>query len=85
VIWPHTRDEQSFELETRYDENTPSYLVIWRHPDGTSRTESFPDHARFKERLMILEQQLTGDGWHFTGSPCLLATGWASAKPAAES
>ena len=67
VIWPYTRDEQSFEIETCYDENTAAYLVIWRYPDGTGRTERFSDQTSFSVRCLILEQELTDDGWDFSG------------------
>ena len=85
MIWPYVRDEQSFELETRYEENTASYLLIWRYPEGLSCTERFTDSAGLRERLIMLEQELAEKGWHFTGSPRILTTGWANAKRSAES
>ena len=76
-MWPYARDEQSFELETRYEEDTTCYLLIWRYPDGTSRTERYQDQGRFQKRLTLLEQQLADKGWHLIGSPRILPSGWA--------
>lgn len=63
MLWTYTRAERSFELETRYDEEAASYLLMWRSPDGRSRMERHPDRAQFRARLIILEQQLVASGW----------------------
>lgn len=43
MLWLFERDEESLNLETRYNNDTSEYVVIVRYPDGRDHSERFTD------------------------------------------
>jgi hypothetical protein len=75
MIWMFERDNESLQLETRYDNETSEFLLIQRRRDGDPPIERFSDEQAFSRRLETLERQLEAERWTQSG-PILLHDGW---------
>lgn len=76
MIWFYERGGQTLKIETRYNNGTAAYELIWHHPDGTSTTETFASEALFRQRSQSVEASLSGDAWHLAGAPTFVPDGW---------
>lgn len=76
MLWFFERSDEQIEIETRFDNDALEYVVTVRWPDGRAHTERFPDAARFRTRLLALEQELQDEHWRNTGTPLFLPEGW---------
>jgi hypothetical protein len=76
MLWFFERDDQTIEVETRFDNGAGDYVVIVRRPDGRSDTHRCPDAASFQTWLRALDQELQADHWHNNGLPVFLPDGW---------
>ena len=75
-----TRDDQSLQLETRYDNAASELVVILHWQDGRRDIERFTDLATFGARLVGLEQQLEAERWKHAGPPVILPDGWPNRR-----
>ena len=69
------RGPESFELETRYDNDRAEFVLIVHRPNVDPQIERFAKASEFRNRLAVLEQQLGADNWVRHG-PMLLHDGW---------
>ena len=68
-------DQQTLQVETRFDADTREYVLIIRRPDATEQVERFRDPTSFRNRLTDLEQQLEDERWQ-KGSAMALPDAW---------
>ncbi|HET9833606.1 MAG TPA: hypothetical protein VFP91_17920 [Vicinamibacterales bacterium] len=81
MLWFYTRDRESLQLETRYDNDTLEYVGILTYPDGRKVLKRFADVERFREWLMTIEQNLAAENWNPDGAPHILPDGWPDKTP----
>ena len=81
MVWFFERANQVLELETRYDNAAAEYVLEQRTPGGPPRIERFSDAARFRERLLAIENDLNGERWRQHGTPVILRDGWPDVTP----
>jgi len=62
VFWWFQRKGEFVRYETR-ENGRGGYALVVVMPDGTERVEDFPDATSLNERQIILERELTADGW----------------------
>jgi hypothetical protein len=75
MVWFFERDGESFEIETRFDNEAKEYVLTRRHRRRAPETERFTDVHLFGRRLETLEKQLEAEHWVQRG-PVLLHDGW---------
>jgi hypothetical protein len=75
MVWFFERGDESFRLETRYDNDTTEFLLVLHRPNGTQQSERFADAMSFQQRLEALERQLGEEHWTQHG-PGFLHDGW---------
>jgi hypothetical protein len=75
MVWMFERGPESFELETRYDNDAAEFVLIIHWPNGNPQIERFAQASEFRNRLAVLEQRLDADNWVQHG-PMLLHEGW---------
>lgn len=76
MIWLYERGPEVLRIETRFDNATSEYELIWHRPDGSSSTERFATEAGFRARLESVEAALRSDHWNITGAPRIQPDGW---------
>ena len=76
MLWFFERDDETIEVETRFDNGTGEYVIIVRRPDGRSDSHRCPDAVSFRTQLRALDQELQADKWHNNGLPVFLPDGW---------
>ncbi len=81
MLWFYTRDRESLQLETRYDNQTSEYVGILRHPDGRQETKRFSSNEAFRAWLLQLDHNLIAEHWTADGSPYILPDGWPDKAP----
>jgi len=81
MLWFYTRDTESLQLETRYDNETLEYVGILTYPGGGQDTKRFATVEGFRAWLVTLEQELTAEHWTPTGTPHVLPEGWPTKRP----
>ena len=75
MLWIYKRGSESIQVETRYDNETEEYVLIFYREDGTQQPERFKDPVAFRTRLERLEKQLDRERWQSDGVR-LLRDGW---------
>jgi hypothetical protein len=76
MIWLYERGAEVMRIETRFDNASSEYELIWHRPDGSNESERFASEAAFRARLESVESALRTDQWNINGSPQILAEGW---------
>lgn len=84
MIWLYERGPDVMRIETRFDQASSEFELIWHRPDGTSESERFATEATFRARLQSVESALNTDHWNLSGAPQILASGWKSGPPKAK-
>ena len=75
MLWIYKRGSESIRVETRYDNDTEEYVLIFYREDGTQHAERCKDPVAFRTRLERLEKQLDRERWQSDGVR-LLRDGW---------
>lgn len=81
MIWWYERGPEVLRIETRFDQASSEFELIWHHPDGTRESERFATEATFRARLETIKSALTSLHWNLNGSPQILSAGWKDATP----
>ena len=81
MIWLYERGPDLMRLETRFDQASSQFELIWHRPDGTSESERFATEATFRARLESVEAALKSDHWNINGAPQILPNGWKNSPP----
>lgn len=76
MLWIYARGQESLRIETRFDNETGEYVLIFYRDDGNHQIERFQDPDSFGSRLEAVEQQLNTEAWHSDGPPMVLRDGW---------
>lgn len=76
MIWLYERGPEVLRIETRFDQASNEFELIWHRPDGSSEAERFTTEATFRARLESIEAALKSDHWNINGSPQILTAGW---------
>ena len=72
MIWLFERGNEAVRVETRKGELGDFVVTVYWH-DGQCQIERFSDQAKFRTRLLALEQELAGEDWQHRGNPRLLS------------
>lgn len=81
MVWMYERGPEVLRLETRFNQASSEFELIWHRSDGTSESERFPTEATFRARLESVETALKSQQWNINGAPQILASGWRSVPP----
>jgi len=81
MIWLYERGPDVLRIETRFDNASSEFELVWHRPDGSSESERFPTEAAFKARLDAVEASLRTEQWNITGAPQVLPDGWRNGGP----
>ncbi len=81
MIWLYERGPEVLRIETRFDQASSEFELIWHRPDGSRESERFATEATFRARLETIEAALKSDHWNINGSPQILAAGWKDGTP----
>ena len=76
MIWLYERGPEVLRIETRFDNASNEFELIWHRPDGSTESERFATETAFRARLESVEAALTTEHWNINGSPQLLPAGW---------
>ncbi len=76
MVWFFERSADTFELETRYDNETLEYVLECRVPGLPRKIERFPTAKAFRTRIAEIENGLSADCWRLKGDPAILPDGW---------
>lgn len=79
MIWLYERGMETLRVETRFNNDSSQFELIWHRPDGTTESEQFATEGEFRQRLESIEVSLKTDQWNINGSPQVLANGWKDA------
>lgn len=75
MIWLYERGPEVLRIETRFDNASSHYELVWHRSDGSTESERFATEAAFRARLESVEASLKMDLWNMNGSQ-VLADGW---------
>ena len=76
MLWFFEREDESLNLETKYDNDTSECLVIVRYADGRDHVQRFSDREEFGARLQVFEKNLELQHWRAQSGPLILPYGW---------
>ena len=76
MIWLYERQAETLRLETRFDNDLQSFVLIQHQPDGTQLTEQYASEDEFRVRLTALSAKLAIEQWQQKGPPLLMNDGW---------
>lgn len=77
MIWLYERGGEVLSIETRFDDVSSEFELIWNQPDGTRTMERFPSEDLFRSRLAEVEASLRSAEWNSApGSPQIMRDGW---------
>jgi hypothetical protein len=79
MLWFFSRDDQSLQLDTRYDNEASEFVARVRWPDGREHVERFKDIDLFRNWLAAFEAELESEKWQ-ANSPVILPYGWPDQK-----
>lgn len=79
MIWLYERGAELLRIETRFDNDSSQFELVWHRPDGGKEAERFATEEAFRERLASIEAALKTDHWNITGAPQVLSNGWKDA------
>ena len=81
MLWFFEPNEESLELETRYDNDASELMAIIRYPDGHEHTERFTAADEFRSWLVAFERNLETQHWTRHGDgPLFLPDGWPNKR-----
>lgn len=75
MLWTFTRERESIKIETRFDNETKEYVLIFYRDDGGPQIERFADAFVLRDKLAALEEELEAQRWRFNGV-VVLRDGW---------
>jgi len=81
MLWFYSRNRDSLQIETRYDNETLEYVGILTYPDGRRETKRFRALADYRAWLIEVERELVTERWIPTGAPQILPDGWPDTRP----
>lgn len=81
MIWLYERGPEVLRIETRFDQATSEFELIWHRPDDSRESERFATEAAFRARLESIETALKSEAWNINGSPQILSAGWKDGMP----
>jgi hypothetical protein len=76
MIWFFDRDDESLNVEMRYDNATSEFVVVVHLPQGPEQQTRFSDTAEFRKWLDKFQLELTLERWRRRGGPVILPHGW---------
>jgi hypothetical protein len=77
MIWLYERGREVLSIETRFDDATSEFELIWNQPDGTRAMERFSTEDAFRARLSTIEETLRAAEWSSApASPQIMRDGW---------
>lgn len=76
MVWIFHRDNEVTRIETRFDNDTATYVLHVIRTGGAESTERFTDQAAFDTRVQALERELAEARWILQGGPQVLPDGW---------
>lgn len=76
MVWIFYRNDEVTRIETRFDNESDTYILHVTRAGGAESTERFTDHAAFDARVLALERQLAEARWILQGGPRVLPDGW---------
>jgi hypothetical protein len=77
MIWLFDREDESLEIETRYDNATSEFVAIVHYPDGQDQTKRFAAADAYGRWLELFERSLQDGAWtRRPGGPLILPDGW---------
>ena len=79
MLWFFSRDDQSLQLDTLYDNEASEFVARVRWPDGREHVERFTDGESFRKWLASFENELESEKWK-PNSPVILPYGWPNEK-----
>ncbi len=79
MIWLYERGPEVLRIETRFDNASSQFELVWHRPDGSSETERFSSDSAYRSRLQSIEAALKTEHWNVNGSPQILSEGWKAA------
>ena len=79
MIWLYERGAEVLRVETRFNNLSSQFELVWHRPDGTAESEFFATEDQFRQRLESIEAALKTDHWNINGSPQVLSNGWKDA------
>lgn len=79
MIWLYERGPEVLRVETRFDNVSSEFELIWHRPGGSSQSERFASEDVFRARLESVEAALKSEHWKINGSPKILSEGWKGA------
>jgi len=72
------RDDQSVQLETRYDRHSAEFVVVVRYSNGKEHSERFTDGTGLGRWLEGFEQNLGVQRWVERRLPFVLPYRWTT-------
>jgi hypothetical protein len=79
MLWFFSRDDQSLQLDTLYDNEASEFIARVRWPDGREHVERFKNGEAFRKWLASFETDLESKKWK-PNSPVILPYGWPNEK-----
>ena len=76
MIFFFDRDQETLQLETRYDNAAAAFVAVVTDSDGEVRTERFATLEQFQAWLVAFERRLYEQNWVGRTSPTILPYGW---------
>lgn len=76
MIWFYVRGDESLTVETRFDNPTSSFELVWHQPDGTRTVEQFSTEDPFRARIEEVQAALSAERWLRSGPPQIQSDGW---------
>ena len=61
MLWFFSRDDQSLQLDTLYDNEASEFIAHVRWPDGREHVERFKDSEAFRKWLASFETELESE------------------------
>lgn len=76
MIWLYQRGDAIMKIETRFDEASQTFELVWHEADGSVRRENFETELEFRDRLTAIAAALDVQQWRQAGPPTLDPDGW---------
>jgi hypothetical protein len=76
MIWLYARGDATMQIETRFNDESQTYEVIWHEADGSVRRETFGNDEELRSRLAVIAAALEAQRWRQSGPPTIDPNGW---------
>lgn len=76
MIWLYERGDATMSIETRFDNASQEYELLWHEAHGPVRREAFRTESEFRARLTAITAALHAEHWRQSGPPALDPAGW---------